>query len=113
MSTEPEKPSRMTEPPLIVVPAIEREDEARSRDDITAGRVEIQLRARVEQLEAALGDAGRCLEDAEHRAAELLASRARTEDLERKLAVIVASRSWRLAAPLRNEMQRARRLLRR
>ncbi len=111
MPTEPEQASRLTEPPLTVVPATERDGQAGSRTEAWDGRVEIQLRARVEQLEAALEDAGRCLEDAERRAAELLASRARVEYLERKLALMVASRSWRLAAPLRNEMTRARRLL--
>jgi hypothetical protein len=114
MSTERGDPLHVPEPQLSVLgsdqtglplagePAPEPE----------SGRVEAQLQGRIAQLEAAVTDLGRCLEDAEQRAAELEATRARAAALEEKLAVVVTSRSWRLTTPLRRAVQRARRSVR-
>ena len=106
MSTDPDKAPRLAEPHLGVLPA---DLGAVAEPHEAAGRTEAQLRARVRQLEAALEDAGRCLEDAERRAAELLAARAEIQDLQRRLGVIATSRTWRLTAPLRSAMARVRR----
>ena len=92
----------------------------------TASRAEARLRGQVAELEARLADVARCLEDAEQRAAELLAvservrqleaelaaARAETDrvrlELERRHAAITSSRSWRMTGPLRSAARRAR-----
>jgi predicted RNase H-like nuclease (RuvC/YqgF family) len=94
-----------------------------------SSRAEGQLRGRVADLEARLADLARCLEDAEQRAAELLAvservrqleaqlTEAKSEservrlDLERRHAAITSTRSWRLTEPLRSAANRIRDLL--
>jgi hypothetical protein len=84
-----------------------------------ASRVEAQLRARVVELEARLVEVTRCLEAAEHEAdlARGAAKEARivADDVERahrrtedRLAVICASRSWRITSPLRSGMRSMR-----
>lgn len=91
-----------------------------------ASRAEAQLRGQAADLEARLDEVTRCLEDAEHRAAELLAlservkqleaqlTAARAEsdrvrlELERRHAAITSSRSWRLTGPMRSAANRAR-----
>jgi hypothetical protein len=69
-------------------------------------RTEVQLRARVAELEARLADVTRCLESAENRAAELLAMREQVvsvqADAERRLAELANSNSWRMTKPLRS-----------
>ena len=75
---------------------------------VTKARVEVQLRAQVADLEGRVADLSRCLEDAEQRAGELLAMQAWAGLLEQRMAVIVSSRSWRVAAPLRRIMAHLR-----
>jgi hypothetical protein len=75
---------------------------------VQSNRIEADLRARLTELEARLADVSRCLEDAEQRAGELLATQARAALLEQRIAVILTSRSWRLTTPLRRGMKRAR-----
>jgi len=89
------------------------------REPAAAGRAEAQLRARVVELEMQLGEVVRCLEDAENRAAEVLALRERVGSLEarlvaseRKLTIIVGTRTWRYTTPVRTAGKHVRRLLR-
>ncbi len=86
-----------------------------------AGHAEAQLRARVTELEVQLGEVARCLEDAENRAAEVLALRERAGSLEarlvtavaaeRTLAMVERTRTWRFTAPVRTAGKHVRRLL--
>jgi hypothetical protein len=114
MTTEPETAVRRTEPGLSIIGS--GANGTRSQEQPADAGTEIRLRARIEQLETALLDAARCLEDAERRAAEVLAMERELGPARvavRKLEVIEASRSWRLTTPLRRYAARARRLLKR
>ena len=107
-----EKASQVSEAELgSLAPKSGQRRSAGRREPPAASRTEAQLRARVAELEAQLADVARCLEAAENRAAELLAARDALREAERKLAVISATRSWRLTAPVRIVGQRVRRLL--
>jgi predicted RNase H-like nuclease (RuvC/YqgF family) len=101
------------------------------------GREQSLLRAQVDELQERLADVSRCLEDAELRAAELVAVHARAEMLEDELnaarsradsleeeltamrhmeqsfARLAASRSWRYTKPLRAAKRGVLRLFRR
>jgi hypothetical protein len=108
VSTQSEKP---TEIAAAEVDLLAPDDTTALRDPPPGSRTETQLRARVAELEAQLVDLSRCLADAENRAAELVAVRAELDTVQRNLAVIAASRSWRLTAPLRSGMRDVRRRL--
>jgi hypothetical protein len=107
-----EKQTEMAEPETGgLAPASARPRATPRRERSPNGRAEAQLRARVAELEARLADVGRCLEAAESRAADRLALQAELDLAWHRLAVIEASRSWRLTRPLRSGMARVRRLL--
>jgi len=80
-------------------------------------RAEVQLRARVVELEARLADVTRCLEAAERGGEEARCALAGSEQARHaavlKVGSIEATRSWRSTAPLRRVGGRVRRLLRR
>ena len=73
-----------------------------------ASRVEAQLRARVDELEARLTEVTRCLEVAEGAAD---AARLAARDAEQTLETIKGTRSWQMTAPMRSGMGRVRRML--
>jgi hypothetical protein len=106
MATEPDTPPVLPDRSVGVLP-VDRAGASPAGNGLSS-RLEAQLRARVAQLEAALEDSAGCLEDAERRASELMAVTAQLESLEETLAVIVASKSWRLTTPLRRAVERAR-----
>jgi hypothetical protein len=115
MSTESKSPTDVSHP-QVGVPASDAGAPEMPTNGAPGNPREAQLRARIGQLEAALADTARCLDDAEGRAAELLAARARIRELEDELAsttqrleVIVTSKSWRLTTPLRRAVARSRR----
>lgn len=126
MSSESEIRTEAAEPehgPLAPEAAQQRDNGRRHPP--AANHAEAQLRPRVAQLEAQLVEAARCLEAAEHRAAEVVALRAEVvalraevgplresvpslearlaeaEMAERTLAVIRRTNSWRFTAPVR------------
>ncbi|MGI8428712.1 MAG: hypothetical protein ACR2OB_05275 [Solirubrobacteraceae bacterium] len=88
-------------------------------DSLPQTRDHAQLHAHLQQLEARLAEVTGCLDAAETRGAELLSTQAYVQTLEaelhrlqRKLAAVEDSRSWRMTAPLRTGLRRVRDLLR-
>ncbi len=76
--------------------------------EIAHARIEVQLRAQLADLEARVADLSRCLEDAEQRAAELVAIQRWAAVHEQRMAIILNSHSWRLTTPLRRIMEHLR-----
>jgi hypothetical protein len=114
-------PESIPDQPLEVQTVEELRDGHRRTDDRPRSigsappprsRTEVQLQARIAELEARVADITRCLEAAEQRAVERVgqADAARLE-AERVLAVIASSRSWRMTSLLRGTMERVRRAL--
>src|SRR5947209_16421502 len=81
---------------------------ARRRVTAPGSRVEAQLRARVDELEARVTEITRCLEAAEHAADQ---ARIAARQAEQTIETIRGTTSWRLTAPMRSAMGRIRRIL--
>lgn len=122
MSSESETPTATTRPEngVLARESLQRRVNGR-REPPATGHAAAQLRARVTELEVQLGEVARCLEDAENRAAEVLALRERVGSLEarlvpavaaeRTLATVQRTRTWRFTAPVRTAGKHVRRLL--
>ncbi len=115
MASTPEKQERNADPPLEI--ASSANDRLRGHLEPGAtSRSEAQLRSKLAELDARLAEVTRCLEAAETRAAEVASAKGEIEAqlrrLERRLAVIVSSRSWRMTRPLRTSGRLMRSLLR-
>lgn len=106
MSSEPEKAAGATEAGLSAFALDYGQLHSNgSNGGAPAGHREAQLRARVAELEAQLDGIAACLDQAETRAAEVVALRAELQVVaagyERRIADIRKTRSWRFTAPLR------------
>ena len=125
MSSDSKKPAGTPESRLGIATVSSNGRTAARPESPPDGRAEARLRARVAELEAQLAQITQCLEDAETRAAELLAARDRIttletqlgraseahdalRELERKYTIVTTSRSWLMTAPLRRRMERIR-----
>ena len=81
---------------------------ARRRATAPRSRVEAQLRARVDELEARVTEITRCLEVAEHAGDQ---ARTAARQAEQTIETIRGTRSWKMTAFMRSAMARVRRIL--
>jgi len=114
MASEAKKDNLIADPPLGVAGSPNHRPGGGRRQPPPANRAEGRLRFEVAELQARLAEVTRCLEAAENRTAEVVRARdelaAAAADLDRRMAVIVASRSWRMTGSLRAVGRRLRSL---